>query len=129
MTQRIEYQKQSPELFKKFLEFSMAVKHSTIEESIHDLVNIRASQINGCAFCLDMHVKEATIHGERPLRLHHIAIWRESTLFVPRERAALAWTEILTTLRMVNVSTGNTACRMTSTNVFASSCPRRNCPT
>jgi AhpD family alkylhydroperoxidase len=65
MTQRIEYQKQSPELFKKFLEFSMAVKHSTIEESIHDLVNIRASQINGCAFCLDMHVKEATIHGER----------------------------------------------------------------
>ena len=98
MTQRIEYQKQSPELFKKFLEFSMAVKHSTIEESIHDLVNIRASQINGCAFCLDMHVKEATIHGERPLRLHHLAIWRESTLFDPRERAALAWTEILTQL-------------------------------
>ena len=98
MTQRIEYQKQSPELFKKFLEFSMAVKHSTIEESIHDLLNIRASQINGCAFCLDMHVKEATVHGERPLRLHHLAIWRESTLFSPRERAALAWTEILTQL-------------------------------
>ena len=98
MTQRMEYQKQSPELFKKFLEFSMAVKHSTIEESIHDLVNIRASQINGCAFCLDMHAKEATIHGERPLRLHHLAIWRESTLFDPRERAALAWTEILTRL-------------------------------
>lgn len=98
MPQRIEYQKQSSELFKKFLEFSMAVKHSTIEESIHDLVNIRASQINGCAFCLDMHVKEATIHGERPLRLHHLAIWHESTLFNPRERAALAWTEILTQL-------------------------------
>ena len=98
MTQRIDYQKQSPELFKKFVEFSMALRHSTIEESIHDLVNIRASQINGCAFCLDMHVKEATIHGERPLRLHHIAIWRESTLFSPRERAALAWTEILTQL-------------------------------
>ena len=61
-------------------------------------MNIRASQINGCAYCVDMHVKEATIHGERPLRLHHIAIWRESTLFVPRERAALAWTEILTQL-------------------------------
>ena len=98
MTQRIEYQKQSPELFKKFVEFSTALTHSRIEESIHDLVNIRASQINGCAFCLDMHVKEATIHGERPLRLHHIAIWRESTLFVPRERAALAWTGILTQL-------------------------------
>jgi len=96
MTQRIDYQKQSPELFKKFVEFSLAFKHSAIEESIRDLVDIRASQINGCAFCLDMHVKEATIHGERPLRLHHVAIWRESTLFSPRERAALAWTEILT---------------------------------
>ncbi len=106
MTQRIEYQKQSPELFKKFLEFSMAVKHSTMEESIHDLVNIRASQINGCAFCLDMHVKEATIHGERPLRLHHLAIWRESTLFNPRERAALAWTEILTQLPAQGVPDG-----------------------
>jgi AhpD family alkylhydroperoxidase len=96
MTQRIDYQKQSPELFKKFVEFSLVLKHSAIEESIRDLVDIRASQINGCAFCLDMHVKEATLHGERPLRLHHVATWRESTLFSPRERAALAWTEILT---------------------------------
>jgi AhpD family alkylhydroperoxidase len=96
MTQRIDYQKQSPELFKKFVEFSLAFKNSAIEESVRDLVDIRASQINGCAFCVDMHVKEATIHGERPLRLHHVAIWRESTLFSPRERAALAWTEILT---------------------------------
>jgi AhpD family alkylhydroperoxidase len=98
MTQRIDYQKESPELFKKFVEFSMALRRSSIEESIHDLVNIRASQINGCAFCVDMHVKEATIHGERPLRLHHIAIWRESPLFSARERAALTWTEILTHL-------------------------------
>ncbi|TAM08494.1 MAG: carboxymuconolactone decarboxylase family protein [Paraburkholderia sp.] len=96
MTQRIDYQKQSPELFKKFVEFSLALKHSAVEESIRHLVDIRASQINGCAFCVDMHVKEATIHGERPLRLHHVAIWRESTLFSPRERAALAWTEALT---------------------------------
>jgi AhpD family alkylhydroperoxidase len=96
MTQRIDYQKQSPELFKKFVEFSLALKNSAIEESIRDLVDIRASQINGCAFCVDMHVKEATIHGERPLRLHHVATWRESTLFSPRERAALAWTESLT---------------------------------
>ena len=96
MTQRIDYQKQSPELFKKFVEFSLALKQSAIEESIRDLVDIRASQLNGCAFCVDMHVKEATIHGERPLRMHHVAIWRESTLFSPRERAALAWTEILT---------------------------------
>ena len=96
MTQRVDYQKQSPELFKKFLEFSQFTKESVIEEPIRDLVSIRASQLNGCAFCLDMHVKQATIHGERPLRLHHLASWRESTLFSPRERAALGWTEVLT---------------------------------
>ena len=96
MSQRIDYQKQSPELFKKFVEFSLAFKQSAIEESIRDLVDLRASQMNGCAFCVDMHVKAATMHGERALRLHHVAAWRESTLFSPRERAALAWTEILT---------------------------------
>lgn len=98
MTQRIDCMKQSPALFKKFLEFSMATKDSAIEESLRDLVAIRASQMNGCGFCVDMHVKQATIHGERALRLHHLAIWRESTLFSPRERAALAWTEVLTRL-------------------------------
>lgn len=96
MTQRIDYQQQSPELFMKFVGFSLAIKQSTVEQSTRDLVDIRASQMNGCAFCVDMHVKEATMHGERPLRLHHIAVWRESNLFSPRERAALAWTEILT---------------------------------
>ncbi|AUT66049.1 MULTISPECIES: carboxymuconolactone decarboxylase family protein [Paraburkholderia] len=98
MTQRINYFHQSPELSKKFIELSNLLKDCAIEEPIRDLVNIRASQINGCGFCLDMHVKEATIHGERALRVHHVAIWRESTLFSPRERAALAWTEVLTTL-------------------------------
>ena len=98
MSQRLDYQKQSPELLKKFVEFSLLTHKSSIEQSIRDLVNIRASQMNGCAFCVDMHIKEATIHGERPLRLHHIAIWRESQLFEPRERAALAWTEVLTHL-------------------------------
>jgi len=98
MTQRIDYQKQSPDPVQKFIVFSNALRKSSIEESIHDMVNIRASQINGCSFCLDMHVKEATFHGERPLRLHHLAAWRESTLFSPRERAALAWTETLTHL-------------------------------
>lgn len=104
MTQRIDYQQQSPELFKKFVEFSLQLGKSAIEESIGDLVNIRASQLNGCAFCVDMHVKEATIHGERALRLYHVAIWRESNLFTPRERAALAWTEALTQLSPLGVS-------------------------
>ncbi|SAK45893.1 alkylhydroperoxidase [Caballeronia catudaia] len=98
MTQRINYIQQSPELFKKFYEFSQAVKECSIEQSTRDLVTLRASQMNGCAFCVDMHVKEAKIHGERELRTHHVAIWRESTLFSPRERAALAWTEVLTRL-------------------------------
>jgi AhpD family alkylhydroperoxidase len=98
MTQRLDYQRQSPELFKKLVEFNQLAKAGAIEGTIIDLISVRASQINGCGFCVDMHVKEATIHGERPLRLHHLATWRESPLFEPRERAALAWTEALTTL-------------------------------
>ncbi|ACB96356.1 carboxymuconolactone decarboxylase family protein [Beijerinckia indica] len=98
MIQRLNYAQQSPELFKKLSDLSVALKDSAIEQKIHDLVQIRASQINGCAFCLDMHVKEAKIHGESELRLYHIAIWRESNLFIPRERAALAWTEAVTKL-------------------------------
>ena len=98
MAQRINYMQQSPELFRKFIEFNTLVKESAIEEPIRDLVAIRASQLNGCAFCLDMHVKQAKIHGERELRIHHLSVWRESTLFIPRERAALAWAEVLTKL-------------------------------
>jgi AhpD family alkylhydroperoxidase len=98
MTMRLDYMKQSPNLFKKLVEFNGLIHEGSIETGILDLVAIRASQVNGCAFCVDMHVKQATIHGERALRLHHLAAWRESTLFAPRERAALAWTEALTTL-------------------------------
>lgn len=98
MTQRLNYIQQSPELFRKFMEFSTALKNTAVEDSIRDLVSIRASQLNGCGFCLDMHVKEARIHGERELRIHHLATWRESSLFAPRERAALAWAEALTKL-------------------------------
>ncbi len=98
MTQRLNYIQQSPELFKAYLNFSNAIDGGAIERSLLDLVSIRASQLNGCAFCLDMHVKEAKLHGERELRVYHVAIWRESTLFSPRERAVLEWTETLTQL-------------------------------
>lgn len=98
MTQRLNYMQQSPELFKKLIDFNSLVEEGAIEKPIRNLVAIRASQINGCGFCVDMHVKQAKIHGERELRIHHLAIWRESTLFIPRERAALAWTEVLTKL-------------------------------
>ena len=104
MTQRIDYIQQSPDLFKAYLAFSQAIRGSAVDAVTRNLVQIRASQMNGCAFCLDMHVKEAKIHGERELRLHHVAIWRESPLFSEGERAALEWTEALTRLSDHGVS-------------------------
>lgn len=104
MTQRLDYYKLSSELTKKYLDFGQTVGKSAVAKEFKQLVDIRVSQINGCAFCLDMHVKEAKIGGERELRLHHIAIWHESSLFTPRERAALLWAETLTTLLAKGVS-------------------------
>lgn len=104
MALRLDYPTLSQELFLKYRAFSMAIKETSIDNTIKDLVFVRASQMNGCAFCLDMHVKEAKIHGERELRLHHVAIWRESTLFTERERAALEWAETLTKLPEHGVS-------------------------
>jgi len=104
MSQRLNYFQLSAEAARKYLDFNNSVKKSPWVQEIGDLVTIRASQLNGCAFCLDMHVKEAKIHGERELRVHHIAIWRESTLFSARERAVLAWTEAVTQLPPHGVS-------------------------
>ena len=73
-----------------------AVAKTGIEPSLIELVKIRASQINGCAFCLHMHTTDARKHGETELRLHLLNAWRESPLYSDRERAALAWTEALT---------------------------------
>ena len=102
---RLNYMQQSPELVKKLVDFSMAIANSGhIEPGLSHLVDIRASQMNGCAFCLDMHVKEAKLHGERELRLYHVAIWRESSLFTPKERAALAVTEALTQIAPTGIS-------------------------
>ena len=98
---RLDYFRQSADLSKKYLDFSMAFR---MDKTLAVLIDIRASQLNGCAFCLDMHVKQAKMHGERELRLHHVAIWRESPLFTPRERAALAWTELLTHIPTEGVS-------------------------
>ena len=98
MSQRPNPYALSPEFVRKYSEFSMALKKSTIEAKLQHLIEIRASQINGCAFCVDMHSKEAKIAGERELRLYHLPIWRESPLFSDRERAALEWTEVLTRL-------------------------------
>ena len=104
MTQRLDYGRQSPEIYRKFAAFNIEIEHSSLETSLRDLVFLRASQLNGCALCVDMHVKQATLHGERPLRLHHLVIWRESPLFDARERAALEWTEVLTDIPPHGVS-------------------------
>jgi AhpD family alkylhydroperoxidase len=102
---RLSALQQSPELIRKMQELSAAIASSGhIDRALGYLVDIRASQMNGCGFCLDMHVKEARMHGERELRLHHVAIWRESPLFTPKERAALSWTEALTRMAPTGVS-------------------------
>lgn len=98
MSQRLNFYEQSPGLSNKLFEFSGAVHKGSLGNTLIDLVNIRASQLNGCAFCLDMHCKEAKIHGEKELRIYHIPIWRESTLFSETERAVLEWTEAVTRL-------------------------------
>ena len=98
MSQRLNYFDQSSELTGKLFEFGQTLKKSSLGNALLDLVNIRASQLNGCAFCLDMHCKEARIHGEQELRIYHVPIWRESPLFSDAEKAALEWTEAVTKL-------------------------------
>ena len=104
MNPRINYFELSTPLAKKMIELGQMIQNGSLPQAIHDIVNIRASQINGCAFCLDMHVKEAKLHGERELRVYHIPIWRESSLFSEKEKAALEWTEALTVLSKDGVS-------------------------
>jgi AhpD family alkylhydroperoxidase len=98
MNPRINYMQQTPELIKGLVELGQLNSKGSLSPTLLDLVHIRASQLNGCAFCLDMHVKEAKLHGERELRVYHLSIWRESPLFSEKERAALEWTEAVTKL-------------------------------
>src|SRR4051794_26133404 len=80
------------------VQLEQVVEASTLDPKMRELVKLRASQINGCAYCVDMHTKDAQALGERPQRLHLVAVWREAPVFSARERAALAWTETLTLL-------------------------------
>lgn len=72
------------------------LRAGVLEHSLYELVKLRASQLNGCAFCIDMHTRDARAHGETEQRLYLLSAWRESPLYTERERAALAWTEALT---------------------------------
>ncbi len=84
--------------FKPLFALEAAIKTGPLEHGLLHLVKLRASQINACAYCVQMHTAEALKDGETPLRLHMLVAWRESSLYSPRERAALAWTEALTRL-------------------------------
>lgn len=98
MSLRIPYFQLSGDFSGMLVKMSQGLRQGSLGNTILDLVNIRVSQMNGCAFCVDMHVKEARIHGERDLRVHHVAVWRESPLFNDRERAAFEWAETVTKL-------------------------------
>ncbi len=97
MTERLHTPfKLAPDAYKAISALEAAVKASGLEPSLIELVKMRASQINGCAFCIHMHSTDARKAGETEMRLYMLNAWRESTLYTPRERAALAWTESLT---------------------------------
>ncbi len=98
MKARMNILAEQPEIMKAMLAFNAAVETSGFDRHLLHLVKLRASQINGCAYCVDMHVKEARNDGETEQRIHLVSAWRESPLFSDRERAALEWTEALTLL-------------------------------
>ena len=96
MSTRVEFTKASPGAYRVMLAMQEYVHGCGLEASLLELVKMRASQINGCAYCLDMHSKDARAAGETEQRLYLLDAWRESPFYSQRERAALAWTEALT---------------------------------
>ena len=98
MKQRIDYRTAAPGAFAAMLGLEKYTRQSGLEHSLLELVKTRVSQINGCAYCLDMHTKDARAAGETEQRLYLLSAWRETRFFSPRERAALAWAEAVTQL-------------------------------
>lgn len=96
MTPRMNIFQAAPDAMKGMLAVEASFETSGLEHGLIELVKLRASQINGCAFCIHMHVKDATKHGESDMRIHLLSAWRHSPVFTDRERAALNWTEVLT---------------------------------
>ena len=98
MPERIDYRRAAPGAFEAMLALEMYVHQSKLDPVLLELVKTRVSQINGCAYCLDMHTKDARAAGETEQRLYLLSAWRETALYSARERAALAWTEAVTQL-------------------------------
>jgi AhpD family alkylhydroperoxidase len=93
---RLDYGRVLPEATRAMQGLEDVVKASTLEPKLRELVKLRASLINGCAYCVDMHTKDAVAIGEDEQRLHFVSVWQEAPVFSARERAALAWTDALT---------------------------------
>lgn len=96
MSQRINYRTARPETYQALLGLSQYIAKTFTDAKLRALIELRVSQINGCAFCLDMHATEARHLGESQQRLDCVAAWRETPFFTERERAALAWAEAIT---------------------------------
>jgi AhpD family alkylhydroperoxidase len=98
MTQRLDFYKASPDAMKAMIALEGAIAKLGLEPALLDLIKLRASQINGCAYCVDLHSSDLRKKGATERQLYAVAVWRETPFFSPRERAALAWTEALTLL-------------------------------
>jgi AhpD family alkylhydroperoxidase len=96
MQSRIDIQKVAPQAYRAMAGLESYVRNSGLEPALLELVKLRAPQINGCAYCIDMHTKDARANGESEQRLYALTAWRETPFFTDRERAALAWTEAIT---------------------------------
>ncbi|MFM0555465.1 carboxymuconolactone decarboxylase family protein [Paraburkholderia sediminicola] len=96
MEQRLDFYKANPTAIKAMIGVEERIGKSALEKSLTELVRLRASQINGCAYCVDMHTTDARKGGETDRRLATVVVWRETPFFTDRERAALEWTEALT---------------------------------
>lgn len=102
MQPRIDFYTASPDALKAMIALETAVSKLPLEKSLIELVKLRASQINGCAFCIDLHTTDALKAGETTRRLFAVTAWREAPFFTDRERAALLWTESLTQLSLTH---------------------------
>ena len=99
MTQHIDYAKVAPDAVRALLALQQYVNGGGLEPALLELVKLRASYMNGCAYCVDMHALDARARGETERRIYTVAVWRDAPYYTARERAALAWTEAVTEMR------------------------------
>lgn len=104
MTKRFDFDTHAPQFAKRMNALDAAANPTTIEKSLCELIRIRASQINGCGYCIDMHTKDARAAGETEQRIYALPAWRETPYFTEHERAALAFAEAVTVLHDGHVS-------------------------